>query len=197
MLFKGYIAGLGTEAGIRMVIGSWAESPFGTFADVMIETADGQRTLLAPNTAVAEFVSDTYRFERIEIGNTRVVHSDDAFILAAPGLELAVKLGGPAPFDHLLRWVPPRLATAPVWLRAIDPIAGRLIPGVRTAGSACNDRREYYGARRTRLITSIAGTFRGADLGGLTPLRPPVRFGSSSTPATPQMVSVTTTIDVP
>lgn len=197
MLFRGYIAGLGTEAGIRMVIGSWEQSPFGTFADVMIEAADGQRTLLAPNTTVAEFVSETYRFDRIEIGKTRVVHSDDAFILAAPGLELAVQLGGPAPFDHLLRWVPARIAAAPVWLRAIDPIAARLIPGVRTAGSAGNGRREYYGVRRSRLITSIAGTFRGTDLGGLTPVQPPVRFGFSSAPATPQMVSVTTTIDVP
>jgi hypothetical protein len=51
--------------------------------------------------------------------------------------------------------------------------------------------------RRTRRIAAIDGTFRDADLGGLAPLDPPVRFGFSSAPTTPQMVSVTTTIDVP
>jgi hypothetical protein len=72
-----------------------------------------------------------------------------------------------------------------------------LVPGVRTAGSAGNGRREYYGVRRTRLITSVDGTFGGDDLGGLTALHPPVRFGFSSAPSTPQLVAVTTTIDLP
>lgn len=197
LVFSGYIAGLGTEAGVRMVVGSWEQSPFGTFADVMVETADGNRTLLAPNPGVAEFVSDTYRFDRIEIGRVSAVHAADGFTLAAPGLELSVRLGEPGPYNWLLRSVPGRIATAPTWLRAIDPVAARLMPGVRTAGSAGKGRREYYGVRRTRLITSIAGTFRGADLGGVAPLTPPVRFGFSSAPPTPQMVSVTTTIDVP
>ena len=68
---------------------------------------------------------------------------------------------------------------------------------MRTAGSAGNGRREYYGVRRTRRIAAVDGRFRGADLGGLGALEPPVRFGFSSAPATPQMVSVTTTIDLP
>jgi hypothetical protein len=70
-------------------------------------------------------------------------------------------------------------------------------PGVHTAGTAGNGRREYYGVRRTRRITTVAGQFRGADLGDLTALTPPVRFGFASAPADPQIVSVTTTIDVP
>jgi hypothetical protein len=93
--------------------------------------------------------------------------------------------------------VPPPLAGAPTWLRAIDPVAARLVPGVRTAGSAGNGRREYYGVRRTRRIASVQARFRGVDLGNLTALKPPVRFGFSSAPEDPQMVSVTTTIDLP
>jgi hypothetical protein len=197
LVFTGYIAGLGTAAGIRMVIGSWPESPFGRFADVMLETADGQRTLLAPSREIAEFVSATYTFDTTEIGTVNVEHSADGFSVAAPRLALVGRLGAPAPFDSLLRMVPSRLATAPLWLRAIDPVASRLIPGVRTAGSAGNGRREYYGVRRSRLIAAVDGTFRGADVGGLAPLDPPVRFGFSSAPSRPQMVSVTTTIDVP
>ncbi|MDT5069408.1 MAG: hypothetical protein QOK02_5563 [Mycobacterium sp.] len=196
-VFTGHIAGLGTGAGVRMVIGSWLESPYGRFADVMVETADGERSLLAPTDEVADFVSATYTFDRIEIGPVHVDHTTDGFAVSAPGLDISCRLGGPAPFDALLRLVPPRLATAPRWLRVIDPIASRLIPGVRTAGSAGNGRREYYGVRRTRRIAAVDGTFRGEDLRGLAPLDPPVRFGFSSAPTTPQMVSVTTTIDLP
>jgi hypothetical protein len=58
-------------------------------------------------------------------------------------------------------------------------------------------RREYYGVRRARHIATIEAEFCGVDLGRLAPLDPPVRFGFSSAPATPQLASVTTTIDVP
>jgi len=197
LTFTGHIAGVGTGAGVRMVIGSWLESPFGRFADVMVEAADGHRTLLAPSAEVAEFVSDTYTFDSTEIGPVTVDHVAGAFSVTAPGLVMAGRLGGPAPFDRLLRLVPGRLATAPAWLRVVDPVASRLIPGVRTYGSAGNGRREYYGVRRTRRIILVDGIFRGVDLGGLAPLDPPVRFGFSSAPKTPQMVSVTTTIDLP
>jgi hypothetical protein len=71
------------------------------------------------------------------------------------------------------------------------------VTGVRTAGSAGNGRREYYGVRRTRRIVAIEGSYGGLDFGGLATLHPPVRFGFSSAPASPQLVSVTTTIDVP
>jgi hypothetical protein len=195
--FTGHIAGVGTGAGVRMVVGSWLESPFGRFADVMVETADGQRILLAPSDEVAEFVSATYEFDSIEIGPVDVHHTPDGFSVVAPGLAVDGRLGGPAPFDGLLRLVPGRLATAPAWLRTINPVAARLIQGVRTAGSAGNGRREYYGVRRSRLIAAVEGTFRGVDLKGVAPLDPPVRFGFSSAPSTPQMVSVTTTIDLP
>ena len=49
LVFGGHIAGLGTTSGVRMVIGMWSESPFGRFADVMVETADGQRTPAGPD----------------------------------------------------------------------------------------------------------------------------------------------------
>ena len=197
LTFIGHIAGVGTGAGVRMVVGSWLRSPFGRFADVMVETADGQRILLAPSDEVAEFVSATYEFDSVEIGPVGVDHTADGLSVTAPGLAVDGRLGGPAPFDNVLRLVPGRLATSPAWLRVIDPVAARLIPGVRTAGSAGNGRREYYGVCRSRLISAVEGTFRGVDLGGLAPLNPPVRFGFSSAPTTPQLVSVTTTIDLP
>lgn len=180
-----------------MVVGSWLQSPFGRFADVMIETSDGERVLVAPSAEIAEFVSTTYEFDRIALGNVTSEVSADSFTLAGPELEITGRVGGPAPFDWLLRLVPPTLTRAPAWLRLINPVASMLVPGVRTAGSAGNGRCEYYGVRRTRLITAVNGTFGGDDLGGLTTLHPPVRFGFSSAPSTPQLVSVTTTIDMP
>jgi hypothetical protein len=197
LVFTGHIAGFGTRSGVRFVVGSWLESPFGRFADVMVENSDGERTLLAPSAEIAEFVSSTYTFDRTDLGVVTVDHAADGFTVTAPGLEVSATLGGPAPFDWLLRLVPTPLSRAPWWLRGINPVASRLVSGVQTAGSAGNGRREYYGVRRTRRIATVEGRFRGVELGGVAALDPPVRFGFSSAPPTPQMVSVTTTIDMP
>lgn len=197
LVFTGHIAGVGTAAGVRLVIGRWVQSPFGTFADVMVQTADDERVLLAPSAQVADFVSSTYHFDRVELGQVRAELSDTSLTVAAPGLDLAVSIGGPTPLDRLLRLVPAGLATAPWWLSAIDPIAARIVPGVHTAGSAGNGRREYYGVRRSRHVVAVAGSFAGHDLGGVAPLLPAVGFGFSSAPPDPQIVAVTTTIDMP
>lgn len=193
-VFAGHIAGVGTEAGVRMVVGSWHTSPFGSFTDVMVQQADQQRVLLAPTREVADFVSSTYHFDRTEVAPVGATLDAGRLVVRTPALELDVGIGGSAPLDLLLRLVPARLAVAPWWLRAIDPIAARMVPGVHTAGTAGAGRREYYGVRRSRRVVSVAGRYRGVDLGGLTPLDPPVDFGFASAPATPQIVAVTTTI---
>ena len=43
------------------------DSPHGAFTDVMTEDRDGLRTLLAPNRAVADYVSATYRFDEVVV----------------------------------------------------------------------------------------------------------------------------------
>lgn len=65
--FDGWIAGVGTSSGTRLVVGHWPRSPFGAFSDVMIEHPDGERVLLAPSRRIADFVAATYRFDRIEV----------------------------------------------------------------------------------------------------------------------------------
>src|SRR5690606_39583710 len=40
--FRGRIAGWGTASGTRVVVGRWDASPFGAFADVMVERPDGE-----------------------------------------------------------------------------------------------------------------------------------------------------------
>lgn len=196
-VFTGHIAGVGTESGVRLVIGRWPVSPFGSFADVMVQTPDDERILLAPSSEVADFVSSTYQFDRIELGEVSADLTSDRLTVGAPGLDVTVSIGAAAPVDRLLRLVPGRLATAPWWLAAINPVAALIVPGVRTAGSAGNGRREYYRVRRSRRVIGAQGTFCGRDLGGLAPLLPAVSFGFSSAPPDPQIVSVTTTIDMP
>lgn len=196
LTFTGHIAGLGTQAGIRIVIGCWAESPFGGFSDVMVQTPDDQRILLAPNREVAEFVSSTYQFDAVALGPVCTRLTRDTLSVTGPELTIRAEIGGPAATDRLLRLIPGRLATARWWLRAIDPVAARILPGVHTAGTAGHGRREYYAARRSRLIDTVTGRFGGTDLGGVAALYPPVRFGFASAPKTPQIVTVTTQIDM-
>lgn len=197
LVFRGHIAGFGTDAGARFVVGVWRSSPFGAFADVMVQTVDDQRILLAPSDEVAEFVSTTYTFDTIRVGAVDAVLDTDRLRVRAADLDVEAYLGGPARFDRLLRLVPAVLAGAPWWLRLINPVAGVLVPGVHTAGTAGNGRREYYGVRRTRSIAAVSGRFAGTALAGPADLHPPVSFGFSSAPTDPQLVDVTTTIDLP
>ena len=95
----------------------------------------------------------------------------------------------------LLRAVPARLATDPRWIATIDAIARRVLPGVRTVGSAGNGRTEYYGARDLPRIVAARTDLDGADQGGLRPVSPAVRFGFGSTPTAPSWVRITTLVD--
>lgn len=161
----------------------------------MLQTADDERVLLAPGADVAEFVSSTYSFDRLEVGEVCADLGADRLSVRTDTFAARIGIGGPAPVDWLLRLVPGRLATSPRWLRVIDPVAARIVSGVHTHGTAGNGRTEYYGVRRSRRITAIDGHYRGRDFGVLAPLRPPVSFGFSSAPSAPQIVAVTTTID--
>jgi hypothetical protein len=192
--FDGWIAGVGTAAGLRVVVGHWPHSPYGAFTDVMIERPDGHRLLLAPDEQTAEFVSSTYTFDETRLGP--VTHTEDGAVhhVATADLDLTLRTGARPPLGWLLRAVPGALATAPAWIAAIDAIARRVLPGVRTAGSAGGGRREYYGARDLHRVVDARVRWEGEDQGELTPVDPPVRFGFGSTPRAPSLVRITTLI---
>jgi len=193
--FHGAIAGVGSSSGVRIVVGRWRQSPLGAFADVMLAEPDGTRVLLAPDEDVAEFVSTTYRFDRVEIGPVEVSETDGhSWRVVAPGLEITIGTGRRLPLGWLLRLVPRRVATAPLWARLTDPVARVVLRGVRTRGSAGNERLEYYGATDLHRITEVAGSWQGTDLGVLAPVSPEPRFGFGSTPRRPSVTSIVTTI---
>ena len=194
-VFDGWIAGLGTAAGTRIVIGRWPRSPFGPIADVMIETAAGHRHLIAPRPEVADFIAATYTFDEVEIAKVGVTAHRREWSISAGALSVAFELGRRRPLGVLLRAVPPPLARQPFWISGIDRPARLLLPGVRTTGSAGNGRREWYGAQDLQPITAAVAWLDGQDLGGLAQIDPPVRFGFGSVPPEPALVRVTTTVE--
>ena len=192
--FRGYIAGIGTASGTRLVVGHWLESPFGAFTDVMAENASGSRLLLAPRREIADYISGTYSFDAVDVADVEARLTADQLLVSAGPLRLRADLGPRTFLGQLLERVPPAVAVHPRWLGAISPLAGLLVRGVRTSGSAGGGRREYYGVRSIRSLTGALASWDGRDLGGLSPIYPPVRFGFSSVPPKPQIVAVTTSI---
>ncbi|QXC60699.1 hypothetical protein KSP35_20630 [Aquihabitans sp. G128] len=193
-VFRGEICGFGTASGHRVVVGRWPDSPFGPFADVMHEAPDGTRTLLAPTTQVAEFVEGTYTFDQVRIVPVVAERTATTLHVEAGDLVADVGTGRRSAVGWLLRAVPGPIARSTWWCTLIDPIARVVLRGVRTRGTAGNGRHEWYGATDQHQLTDVRATLAGDDLGALADVWPPVRFGFSSTPRTPSMVAVTTTI---
>jgi len=188
--FTGHIAGLGTASGVRIVVGSWGESPFGAFADVMVEDATGRRILLAPRQDVADFVSSTYSFDEVRIEPVSVERGDE-WSVHTRSLQLRFSPGRRLWVARLLRLVPAPLRRTETWARLCSPIASRLMPGVRTYGSAGGGRTEWYAARDVRRVQSASATWEGTELGSLAPVTPAVRFGFASAPAQPTVTTLT------
>ncbi|AXH96730.1 hypothetical protein [Ornithinimicrobium avium] len=204
--FNGRILGVGTSSGARLVVGIWDTSPLGSFADVMIELGDGHRLLLAPTQEVADFVGGTYVFDetRIEPVEVRCTAEPGSTVLAGSrstavcvitaSLTLTAALGRRTVLGWALRGIPRSVAASPLLSAVTDPVARVVLRGVRTRGSAGQGRREYYGATDVRAIRSVSARLDGLDLGCLTVVDPPARFGFSSTPRRPSLTEVVTTI---
>ena len=198
--FRGRIAGVGSTSGVRVVVGWWHESPFGPFADAMVERADGHRVLLAPSEQVRDLVSGTYLFDEARVEPVEVGAGPggsgqrSSWRVSSPSLDVRLEVGGRMPLGRVLRLVPGALAESPAWATVVDPVARVVLRGVRTRGVARAGRREFYGATDVLAVTALSGTFDGIPLGDLRPVDPPCRFGFSSTPRTPSVTEVVTTI---
>jgi len=187
---------VGSTSGIRVVVGWWHESPFGPFADAMIERPDGRRILLAPTEQVRDLVATTYVFDetRIEPFSVAAGGEDSRWVVDSPSLSLRLDVGGRMPVGHLLRLLPRGVAQSPAFATLADLVARVAMRGVRTRGMARAGRREFYGATDLRAVTALAGALDGIELGALAPVDPPCRFGFSSTPRRPSVTDVVTTI---
>ncbi|WP_138759189.1 hypothetical protein [Modestobacter altitudinis] len=197
LTFDGWILGLGTASGTRVVVGHWPRSPLGPISDVMVQRPGGHRVLLAPGPEVAEFVGTTYTFDEVRIVPVTVARPDDrTWSVQAGPLDLQARTGPRPVLGRLLHAVPARLARAPAWVGLLD-LPARLTTGLRTRGSAGNGRTEWYGVQDLHALAGVAATWDGQPLGELTAVRPPVTFGFGSVPPWPSVVRVTTTVQVP
>lgn len=187
--------GVGSESGVRVVVGHWRSSPLGRFADVMVETPAGERILLAPNDEVADFVAATYTFDTVRIEDVSVVRVGERWSVRTPSLTLDVARGKRTFLGWLLKSVPRRIAESPGWCALTDPIARVVLRGVRTRGTAGGNRREWYGATDNHALRSASGAFDRVGLGDVRPVEPPPRFGFSSTPTRPSLTQVVTTVE--
>lgn len=188
--FTGHIAGLGTSSGTRIVVGAWDHSHFGRFADVMVEDPTGYRILIAPRQSVADFVAHTYAFDEVRIEPVSVEQGVE-WSVHTTSLQLRFRTGSRLWVSAALRAVPPALRRSSSWARLCNPVAGALMPGVRTYGTAGGGRTEWYAARDVRRITYASATWENEDLGELAAVDPPVRFGFASAPAQPALTALT------
>ena len=194
--FDGWIAGLGTAGGTRIVIGRWPDSPLGDLTDVMLESPGGHRALYAPSQAAADLIATTYTFDEVVLTPVSATADGASWRVVAGPLSVQLTVGGRRPLAWLLRAVPGPLARARWWISLLDVPARLLLPGVRTTGSARDGRREWYGARDLHAVTAATVTLDGADLGPLRDVDPPVRFGFGSVPRSPSLVRVSSTVEL-
>lgn len=193
-IFDGHIAGIGTGSGLRAVVGIWQESPFGAFADVMVQHRSGHRLLLAPRPDVARFIAETYSFDEVRVLPVSARLQPDLLDVEAGPLSIRAHLGRRTLLGKGLRAVPRRLAVHPRWLGAVSPLAALAAPGARTSGSAGSGRHEYYGVSDLHSLAAAVVRFEGRDAGRLAPVHPPVTFGFSSVPPRPSLARVRTTV---
>ena len=141
-------------------MGDWVESPLGAFTDVMVATAQGRRILLAPDEAVAQYVSATYTFDEVRLCPVTLVDAPDGWRLAAGPLSCQIGIGHRTSLGWLLRPVPERVGGSRAFARLCDPVARRLLPGVRTVGSAGGgrDSLEHRDSSRPARPTSTGVT---------------------------------------
>ncbi len=186
--FRGWIASTGTTSGVRIVVGSWDDGPFGRVDDVMIATPDGRRRLLAPTAALAAEIEERYAFDEVVIGEVRA-RRGRTWSVTAPGLDLLLVPGRRTWLGEALRLVPPPIRESEGWARVCDPVAAAAMPGVRTHARIA-DSRLWYAARDHHRLVAVGGTLDGRSLGRIAPLLPPVDFGTASAPAGPCITRV-------
>jgi hypothetical protein len=187
---EGHIGAAGFASGDRVVVGVWSSGPLGPMTDVMWARPDGERVLLAPTQAVADFITSAYRFERVEL--VEVSGSCDGTRLEVDAGGLCVRLvaerGWPLP--------PARLR--PPWVtRFVEGPVARAVMGVKTYGVTPTGAREWYRADRWSAVVDGAAALDGVDLGAIGPVDPPCRFNFSEPPKRPSITAVRPLLEFP
>jgi hypothetical protein len=185
---RGTITALGFASGHRFLVGDWRESPLGRTIDVMQIDPNGDRRLLVPDDASADFITAIYVFDKVHVGPLEVHGDGRSTRVVGHGVELLARAGRlrPVPFPRPL-WVTKHVEA---------PIARKLM-GVHTYGTSPTGAREWYQTRGWRWVTAGMATVDGVSLGALTDVTRPVGVGFTDPPLRPSIVDVRVAIHPP
>ena len=185
-VFVGRITSTGFSTGDRIVIGDWRESPLGSFTNVMWAKPDGSRVLLSPSEKHAEYVSELYNFEDVEVTDIRVEREKRGVRINGGGLSIRIVWGMPFPIPF---W-------RPLWfISSFEALFGRIIFGTRTHGITKNGRREWYSVRSLSRILEAEASVEGDDLGGKSEFEIDACFGFSEPPVMPASITLKSYIE--
>lgn len=184
-VFKGRITSSGFQSGDRIVVGSWNESIFGQFTDIMWAKPDGHRTLIAPNQKIADYVDSMYTFDEIIIQEIQVSQDERRMNVTCDAMELEFgwNKGWKIPFKRSL-----------FFIATIELIFAKLFFSTRTHGMTRNNRKEWYAIDRVSKITDAKALIDGKNVGDFSNISEPCKFGFSEAPKKPSSCEVRTHI---
>ena len=184
-IFSGRITSSAFESGDRIVVGSWKESIFGEFTDIMWARPDGTRILIAPNKEVADYVTDMYSFDKVLIEDVNYIENGRSSEVACDSLKLEFSWnrGFPVPMRRSL-----------LFISTIELFFAKLIFSTRTYGVTKNNRKEWYAIDRVSYLKNASANILGVDSGKFRPMTEPCKFGFSEAPKRPASCVVRTHI---
>lgn len=184
----GVIVSAGFASGDRVVVGDWWRSPIGPTTDVMWAAPDASRTLYAPDERTAAFVSGVYEFDHVVVAPFEVRRRRRSIEVTIGDRRVA--------FDaHRGIRIPFR---RPAWFtRFVEGPIARVLMGVVMYGTSPTGVREWYRADRWAPLRVARAIVGDRDLGSMSPVDPPARFGFSEPPRRPSWVDVRPLLEYP
>ena len=176
-IFEGRITSCGFSSGDRIVIGTWRNTPFGSFSDIMWAKPDGSKVLIAPNEKIANYISSLYEFDIIQIEDLKV--EDSGNMMKVETKDLNCHFEWSRGFSFLTK-------KRPLWfIASIEFFFGWLIFGTKTYGKTKNGKKEWYAVDRLSKLTFAKAEFKKNDLGEYKKFHPKANFGFSDPPKMP------------
>ncbi len=186
-IFEGRIVSCGFLSGDRLVIGSWKESPFGVFCDIMWSKPDGTNILIAPNKEIGEYISSMYNFDIVKIEEIKIEEGGNKIKLESEEINCTFEWN---------RGIPFLIKGRPLWfVSSFEYFFGLLFFGTRTHGKTKNGQNEWYMVDRFSKLTQAKATINREDLGEYTRFYPKANFGFSEPPRVPASVLVRSHIE--
>lgn len=182
----GTISSVAFASGDQFVVGCWPQSPIGPFSDIMWLDAEDRRTLITASETAAEFITDIYSFDKVQVESLET--ECDGAAMEARTADLHIRLSGgrstKIPFTRPLAFT-----------RYIEAPVARRLMGVEVYGLSPTGVREWYQATGWRWVRSAVAFREEQELGELAEFNRPMNVGFSNPPKRSALVSLQVTID--